>query len=289
MSREISMNLNHYEIEYSNNPYEVWNSLETLPPVSPDGHTSLYEFCKLTSRYHFDDTKDDTELIGTNLSPVIPICRFRGDWVDEVTSMYEKSTPATFDYRSSPRREITNSFEENDFRKWGYDIDGGYAINNRTILDNGKVIPNDPIKRFERTDFVKKIQSMFALGTPLAIKLDTQRPGQCFYWHLDNFGGMLKRLRKDYDQEFAGDVDQRKLMRLIVFLEDQQLGHQWQQGNLLLKWKKGDCITWPWRDMPHGTANYGHTNRPTLNITGIVTDETLEFLKYASTTDYIDV
>ena len=50
-SREISMNLNHYEIEYSNNPYEVWNSLETLPPVSPDGHDSLYEFCKFIKSF----------------------------------------------------------------------------------------------------------------------------------------------------------------------------------------------------------------------------------------------
>lgn len=283
------MNLNFYDIEYSHNPFDVWNSLKTLPPVNPDSYDSLYDFCKETSRYHFDNSVDDRTLIGTDLSPVIPICRFAGDWTDQIKTLYENSTPATFDYRSGPRRNITNNFEENDFRKWGYDIDGGYAINNRTILENGNVKPDDPIKRFERTDFVKNIQEMLHLDTPLAIKLDTQKPGQCFYWHLDNFGGMLKKLRNDYDKEFVGDVDQRKLMRLIVFLDDQQVGHHWQQGNLLLKWKKGDCITWPWRDVPHGTANYGHTNRPTLNITGIVTDKTLEFLKNVKRQDYIYV
>ena len=52
---------------------------------------------------------------------------------------------------------------------------------------------------------------------------------------------------------------------------------------LLIKWKRGDCITWPWRDVPHGTCNYGHKPRPVLNITGIVTEGTKEFLSNATT------
>ncbi len=65
----------------------------------------------------------------------------------------------------------------------------------------------------------------------------------------------------------------------FVFLDDQKQGQVWKQGNNFLTWKKGDCFTWPWRDIPHGTANFGHDPRPTLNITGEVTEETYKFLK----------
>ena len=67
----------------------------------------------------------------------------------------------------------------------------------------------------------------------------------------------------------------------MIFLDDQRQGQIFQLGNLLIKWKRGDCITWPWRDVPHGTCNYGHSPRPVLNITGIVTDKTREFLNDA--------
>lgn len=283
------MNLNFYQINYDHSPYEVWNSLKTNPPVDSSNYDSLFQFCKDTSRYHFDNSVNDLQLIGTDISPVIPICRFIGDWDADVQDLYSQSQPATFNNRSKPRRNITNNFEENDFRRWGYDIDGGYAINNRTIVKNGKVDPDDVIDRKETKPFIKKIQDMFHLLPPLAVKLDVQKPGQCFYWHIDNFGGLLRKARKDYDHLFAGDLDQRKLIRFIVFLDDQQTGHHWQQGNLLLKWKRGDCITWPWRDVPHGTANYGHTNRPTLNITGIATDKTMEFFKYAAKQNHINI
>ena len=100
-----------------------------------------------------------------------------------------------------------------------------------------------------------------------------------FYYHLDNFGALLKSKRGDYERFADCDYDQRKIIRLIVFLEDQQPGHIWQQGNEYLSWKKGDCFTWPWKDIPHGTANFGHSPRPTLNITGMLTDKSYEALK----------
>jgi hypothetical protein len=98
----------------------------------------------------------------------------------------------------------------------------------------------------------------------------------------------MKGQRGNYERFADCDYDQRKMLRLIVFLEDQKPGHIWQQGNMLLRWKKGDCFTWPWRDIPHGTANFGHVPRPTLNITGAVTDRTLEVLKNFPKTFNVD-
>ena len=163
----------------------------------------------------------------------------------------------------------TYSWEENDFRRWGYDIDGGYTIANRKFKPHGTSAWNDALQY---------ILDCFGFEQPGVVKLDVQMPGQCFYWHLDAFGGVLKSHRGDFDAHSASDLDQRKTMRTMIFLDDQHLGQMWQQGNLLLEWQRGDCITWPWRDIPHGTCNYGHTPRPVLNITGTLTDKTWEFL-----------
>jgi hypothetical protein len=45
------------------------------------------------------------------------------------------------------------------------------------------------------------------------------------------------------------------------------------QGNMTLRWNKGDCFAYPWRDVPHGTANFGHSTRVALNVTGILTEK----------------
>ncbi len=259
------------EITYNKNPFDLWNSLKTKDPVTHEGFDSLYDFCKATSLYHFDETVEDG--IDSELPVIVPICRFEGDWLDEARAMSEKTEPATFDYRAETRWDNNNSLEYKDFKKWGYDVDNGYVVLNRT-------------RHAALTDTFQKMSDLFKFEHPGKlsggkpnIKFDVQKPGQMFYWHLDNFGGILKEQRNDYNTFAACDYDQRKLMRLIIFLDDQHPGQVWKQGNCYIKWKKGDCITWPWRDIPHGTANFSHKDRPTLNITGRVTDGTLAFLK----------
>tara|TARA_B110000977_G_C11055277_1_gene483828 strand:+ start:1213 stop:2007 length:795 start_codon:yes stop_codon:yes gene_type:complete len=257
--------MNFYDIEFSRNPLNMWNKLKTKSPVKKEGYNSLYDFCKATSRYHFDETVDDIAQLDTDCPPIIPIGNIAGDWDQEVKKLSKETTPATFGFRTTTRADITNAWEENDFKKWGYNIDGGYTIANRTI-------------RPELEESLQFIVDSFGFEKPGVVKFDVQMPGQCFYWHLDNFGGVLKRRRKEYNKSDEGDLDQRKVMRTVIFLDDQQQGQVWQQGNLLLGWKRGDIITWPWRDIPHGTCNYGHKPRPVLNITGILTDKTREFL-----------
>ena len=261
--------MDFYKIEYSRNPGNTWKSLKTNPVVDPKNYESLWHWSKDASRYHFDRTKSDVASLDTDCPVVIPIRRFSGDWDSAVQEIAEQTAPATFDMRSTKREDKNNSWEENDFRRWGYDIDGGYTIANRKFKPHGTSAWNDALQY---------ILDCFGFEQPGVVKLDVQMPGQCFYWHLDAFGGVLKSHRGDFDAHSASDLDQRKTMRTMVFLDDQHLGQMWQQGNLLLEWQRGDCITWPWRDIPHGTCNYGHTPRPVLNITGTLTDKTWEFL-----------
>tara|TARA_X000000368_G_scaffold418463_1_gene418242 strand:- start:1085 stop:1891 length:807 start_codon:yes stop_codon:yes gene_type:complete len=260
-------------MKFDNIPEWDWRNLKTKDPVDYKNYDSLFEFCKATSNYHFDETRDDT--VG-EVPTHIPVCEFEGDWEQETAELIQSTTPATFNYRSDIRMDNNNKLEYNDFKKWGYDIDSdenSYAVLNRYMQ-----------KDFPRV--FKKMAKLFCFDHPAGkkngrpnIKFDVQIPGQMFYWHLDNFGGLLQSQREDYNKFAACDYDQRLIMRVIIFLDNQKQGQVWKQGNNFLTWKKGDCFTWPWRDIPHGTANFGHDPRPTLNITGEVTEETYEFLK----------
>jgi hypothetical protein len=43
-------------------------------------------------------------------------------------------------------------------------------------------------------------------------------------------------------------------------------------------WVAGDVTTFDWQNIPHATANASHHPRVTMQVTGIITDETREFL-----------
>ena len=242
--------MNFYKIEYSRNPADMWKNLKTATPTNKDDYTSLFEWCKSMSNYHFSDVEDSLD---NDVPAVIPISNFN---VTDIPN-FNVTNPATFSRRAKSRGNENNKMEEADFRRWGYDIDGGYTILNR------KAQPELPYS-------LQNIIDKFKMKEP-KVRYDVQMPGQCFYWHIDAFGGLLGRTedpqfsRGDFEKHSAADLDQRKMMRFVIFLDDQQQGHHWQQGNLILQWKKGDCIAWPWKDVPHGTANYGHVPRPTIN------------------------
>jgi hypothetical protein len=263
-------------MNHDNNFYQEYTNLVTKPPVSSQGYDSLYEWCKSTSNYHFDMDREDQRL-GSCVNPLyIPLTRFEGDWADDLAHMTELAKPFSFDLRGKPRLQNNNEMEKNDFDRWGYVTEG----------DNPYIVFNRA--KVELVGKLKKIAELFHLDIPTVSRVDIQYPGQMFYYHLDNFGALMKGQRGNYERFADCDYDQRKMLRLIVFLDDQKPGHIWQQGNMLLRWKKGDCFTWPWRDIPHGTANFGHEPRPTLNITGAVTDRTLEVLKNFPKTFNVD-
>ena len=45
------------------------------------------------------------------------------------------------------------------------------------------------------------------------------------------------------------------------------------------EWHAGDVHTFDWQNIPHSTANAGHGPRITLQITGVETDKTRDFLR----------
>ena len=62
-------------------------------------------------------------------------------------------------------------------------------------------------------------------------------------------------------------------------MTDWEQGHFWSYGNHIdTQWRAGDVSTFDWQNLPHSTANAGHNPRVTLQLTGVVTEKTTEFL-----------
>jgi hypothetical protein len=73
--------------------------------------------------------------------------------------------------------------------------------------------------------------------------------------------------------------DPSRVVRYFVQLTDWQQGHFWSFGNhCWSNWFAGDVVTFDWWNVPHSTANAGHVPRATLQVTGIRTEKTTEFL-----------
>lgn len=249
-------------MQYNNDPYQEFHDLQTAPPVSADEYESQWDFLRATSLYHFDPTRED-QRIGSFPNPLyIPLLRFAGDWQEDLDRAIQDAKIFT-PVNHSPT--VRNVMEKNDYQRWGYTSQESYT----------------PLFRLADAyvGMFQKMADFFCLGEPLQVRCDIQYPGQAFYYHVDNFGRMLENQRGNYESFAPGDHDQRRMMRIIVLLTDQDFGHVWHQGNLSLRWRRGDCFTYPWRDVPHGTANFGHSVRAALNITGPVTEKTWARLK----------
>jgi len=75
-------------------------------------------------------------------------------------------------------------------------------------------------------------------------------------------------------------LNPKKWRRVQVMLEDWVWGHVWTMGNSYWsQWRAGEIMNFKWWETPHGTANFGYSNRYSLQITGIATDLTFERLE----------
>jgi hypothetical protein len=120
--------------------------------------------------------------------------------------------------------------------------------------------------------FKKVIDDLGLIEDPnydIKVKLFRQLPGQILPSHIDNY-------KKANEKTTSGHA--LKAVRFAVALNDWNVGHYWHFGNTVWsQWKTGDCVHWH-RTMAHGTANVGHTERLTLQITGIPSQKTLSLI-----------
>ncbi len=225
-----------------------------MKAYDPNDFKSRFEYSKATSKWHFDKTINEN-----NNPPIKRIGRFIGDWQKDTDYFSTLAGPNTFENRLGKGIDpYTKSLDQEDLKNAGYGIDH---------------VLFDKVGEKNFTFLMMKMRDYFGLEKVNA-SIHLQRPGQSFPYHIDN----LTKLR-DNQSENLIDINPDLAIRFVVQLTDWDWGHFWQWGNYMWsQWQAGDIVTHSWRDIPHATANAGHTTRATLQVTGLKTARTEEIL-----------
>lgn len=222
---------------------------------------SRWEYTKQQSAWHFDTKRPPRE----GLDSYTHVCRFQYDFSKEIEMCKPLTKKSSWGSRNpSIDRIYSAEPEEQDLIRAGAD-------------------PKAPV--FERAaaedvPVFKSISDWLGL-TDSTIKFHNQTTGQMLHTHMDNFAGRPER-ENSYK---VTDMDKNPniIRRFAIMLADWELGQIFQLGNAnFTQWRAGDCITWEWKDMPHSTANMGWWDRPMLQVTGYVTEQTNRVLYNAS-------
>lgn len=209
---------------------------------------SSWEETKQRSRYHFDSTKMDS------LYDTVTYCgNVRPFWLNQLDDIIENSKSTTWRTRGDPnksRPESELAAEDYDLERFGYGAD--YKVTNLNwSLPVG----------------LQRLTDLFALNNSMA-RIHVQLPGQVWNLHLDKLEKWMPE-------------DPTQVHRYMIQLTDWQPGHFWSYGNHTHQgWQAGDVTTFDWINVPHSTANAGHTARVTLQVTGVATDSTFKFLSF---------
>lgn len=207
---------------------------------------SSWETTRQRSTYHFDPFRFDPDMDKiTFLGNIHPF------WHNEFDTIIDLAKPKTWRTRGQGADRAGEEYdqEDHDLEQFGYGKD-------HIVGDLTWQVP----AVFDR------LLAWFGLDSA-KMRLHVQRPGQVWNLHLD-------KLEKWNPQ------DPSKVMRVMIALNDYEPGHFFSYGNYIhTGWRAGDVYTFDWQNLPHSTANAGHGPRATLQITGVVTDTTIEFLR----------
>jgi len=210
---------------------------------------SNWELTKQRSQYHFD-----TERWNPKWDRVERLGHIAPNWTDELATAIQTSRPVTWRTRGQPNDTKVRSSEEHDREE--YDLES-YGMNKDYVVSN---------LNYELAPVFRQIADQFALDSVMA-RIHVQYPGQVWNLHLDKLEKWMP-------------ADPSQVARYFVQLTDWQQGHFWSYGNYMWSgWAAGSVTTFDWINVPHATANAGHVPRATLQITGIRTALTEQFLQ----------
>lgn len=212
--------------------------------------TSSYQATRAQSSYHFDPGREDQERdVVYYLGHIEPTPEWRSA-VDKIIAESRPATWATRGYKGQgldqPPADLAAEYQDLD--QGGYDRD-------TVITHMSWTIP----------DVFQPIVDRFGLEDCMA-RLHVQKPGEMWNVHIDKLGKWAP-------------TNPDSVMRLFVQLTDWSQGQFWEFGNYhWRRWRAGDVVTFDWQNMPHSTANAGYDARVTLQLTGVKTSQTYDFL-----------
>lgn len=209
---------------------------------------SNWETLRQRSHYHFDSTQHDPRW-----DTVFRVGYIKPCWTEELELILQSAHPVTWRTRGRDNDPLTRAQHEYD--QEDYDLEQQGYGRDFVVTDLEYSLP--PV--------LQRIADQFALEKTMA-RVHVQRPGQVWNLHLDKLEKWMPE-------------DPAKVVRYFVQLTDWQPGHFWSYGNFTYQgWKAGDVTTFDWINVPHATANAGHTARATLQITGVKTLATQQYL-----------
>jgi len=207
---------------------------------------SSWEITRQRSTYHFDpfrfDPDQDKITVLGNISPF---------WQTELDNIIELAQPKTWRTRGKGADRPAEEYDQEDYdlEQFGYGKD--HVVSDLT---------------WDVPETFNKLLVWFGMDNA-KMRLHVQQPGQVWNLHLDKL-------------EKWNPADPSQVMRIMIALTDYEPGHFFSYGNYLhTGWRAGDVHTFDWQNIPHSTANAGHGPRITLQMTGVVTDRTREFLR----------
>jgi hypothetical protein len=208
---------------------------------------SSWDETKKRTRYHYDNKKIDPLYdTVTNLGNFVPC------WQQELDKIIKKSKSATW----RTRGQAGKSRPEEELVAEEYDLErAGYGKNYKITNLNWDIPP-----------VLQRISDLFGLDDAMT-RIHVQVPGQVWNLHLD-------KLEK-WNPENPDSV-----LRVQIQLTDWEPGQFWSYGNYHHSmWSAGDVTTFNWQHVPHATANAGLEPRVTLQVTGVQTERTRDFLR----------
>jgi hypothetical protein len=210
---------------------------------------SSWDQTRAQSNYHFDPKKQDSkDDVITALGHITPT------WSADLDNIISTARPAQWANRGYKGEGVEVPPE--DLAAEEYDIARVGADPRQTITHLNWQLPES----------LQTVADAFALADSMA-RIHVQRPGELWHRHIDKL------------QKWSPE-DPTQVLRVFVQLTDWQPGQFWEYGNYHWnQWLAGDVSTFDWANMPHATANAGHAPRVTLQLTGVITERTRQYLR----------
>lgn len=213
---------------------------------------SSWDITKQRSKYHFR-----TDTLDPLYDTVIPVGNLKPTWDQELAEVIEQAQPVTWRTRGRPGDPKQRTSE--DYDREEYDLE-------RAGMHKDYVLTN---MEYDIAPVFQLIADAFGMEDTMA-RIHVQQPGQVWNLHLDKLEKWMPE-------------DPSRVGRYFVQLTDWQPGHFWAYGNYCWTgWFAGSVTTFDWINVPHCTANAGHTPRVTLQVTGVKTRATEQYLELLS-------
>lgn len=208
---------------------------------------SSWDTTKLRSKYHFDPSRFDPDQ-----DRVIRLGRIVHDWSKDIEEILSTAQPASWATRGYKQQD--RNIPSDDLAAEEYDLERVGADPKMTITHLSWKIPRA----------CQRVSDLFGLEDCMT-RIHVQMPGEVWNLHLDKL------------EKWCPENPDR-VVRIMIQLTDWQPGQFWEYGNYHHRgWEAGEVTTFDWQNIPHSTANAGHHPRITLQITGVLTEQTKNF------------